>query len=327
MSHTLSESCSRPCPAGARTTPWRAFCSMLLAGVLALGLAACGGGSTGTGGGAGAGGGGTGTSGGTDTTPAVSSGSVTALITALVGTETYSLVYAGTLIGIDARNATATFNANMAMNAYAAIPNGTTTISETLGVGSNLIAEKAGNADANIGRWNGGQFSGDYYGSTDVANLMQGGQQGFHVGLAYKPNPATLPTNCSMSYSLSAATMPTRGDGGVAPGTVSSATVVATFGGASDTPTFAISLAFSGPGSAFTYTPPSTADYFDVGNNDYRFSTNGASTAESVNIAFGGTLRTSMVFAYHSYPIPGSGGSANSISAVGLLTRTASTCP
>ena len=208
------------------------------------------------------------------------------------------------------------------MNAYNA------SADEALQLGSNSIAERAGIPGANIGRWNGGTMAGRYYGYAPVESLRMGGQQGFHYALAYRPNPATLPCSGSSTYTLREATKPTRGDGSVAPGTVDSASIVVTFTGS--TPTFEISAGFSLGGGTSSFSASGMPPYYSLDNNAYYFSDTVDSTARSLYAGFGGAGRQSMVFAFHSYTVPGSGGSAGSVSAAGYLTRTADSsvaCP
>lgn len=280
-----------------------------------VGLAACGGGGSAT----------TSTTGSTGSTAtsaaATSSGSVGAPIAALSGTETYTLLYAGTEVGTDARNATATFNTDNAMTAYRA------SASEALSLGSNSIAEKAGVPQANIGRWNGGTVSGSFYGTSAVEKMSLSGNQGFHYALAVKPTWSALPTNCSMTYSMFYSTNPTRGDGGVAPGTADSGSVTVSFGAAATTPTFSVTLTYTLDGKASGFARSGALTSFNVASDVYSMISNSSSESQIIYMAFAGATPTNLAFAYHRYPIPGSGGSASSVSMTGYMSRMFSSCP
>jgi hypothetical protein len=157
-------------------------------------------------------------------------GTVTAVasLDPLVGTETYSLVYAATQIGIDQRPVTATFASNNNLNAYYA------SASEglTLGTMSNLNA--AGSNLVQIGRWAGGQFGGVYFSLVPAStSFALSNDQGWHYAIG-KPT-VNLPCSGSMTYTLANATSPTKQDGSVAPGTLNALTVVITFNGTSAT--------------------------------------------------------------------------------------------
>lgn len=142
-------------------------------------LSAClgGGGST-TGGGAGAG--------------ATESGIVDSAIDA----GPYAITYASKDVGIDSRdNVAAMFDANNAMTNYQTVGG-----DEDLMVGTNLIAERAGDAQFNIGRWNGGTTDGTYFTAPDFVFT---GSDGFTYALVV---PTTsLPTCGTYIYSLATA--------------------------------------------------------------------------------------------------------------------------
>lgn len=168
-------------------------------------LSACGGGGDGTPAGAGG--------------PPTESGTVSAAIAA----GPYAITYASKDIGLDSRdNVTAMFDANNAMTNYR-----TTGGDEDLMVGTNLIAERAGDAQFNIGRWNGGTTAGSYFTAPDFVFT---GSDGFTYALVVPTT--TLPTCGTYIYSLatadSAATSaPTVGNSAVE--VVQNATLTVTF--------------------------------------------------------------------------------------------------
>lgn len=165
------------------------------------------------------GGGGGGVAGGGAAAGATESGTVSAAIAA----GPYAITYASKDIGLDSRdNVTAMFDANDAMTNYRTVDG-----FEDLMVGSNLIAERAGDAQFNIGRWNGGTTAGSYFMSPDFVFT---GSDGFTFALVVPTT--TLPTCGTYIYSLatagSASTgVPTIGNAAVE--VVQNATLTVTF--------------------------------------------------------------------------------------------------
>lgn len=196
---------------------YKLFASSLLGAIFAIVLAACGGGGAGL---------------TTPTTPIVagSSGasSPVASLEPLVGTETYSLVYAGTQIGIDQRPVTATFAADNSMNAYYAAAN------EALSLGTMSSLNTAGSNLVQIGRWAGGQFGGVYYSLVPAStSFALSTDQGWH----YAIGKATVNLPCSgmMTYTLAQATPPSKQSGTHGLGTLDALTVSITFNGVNAT--------------------------------------------------------------------------------------------
>lgn len=157
-------------------------------------------------------------------------------MTALSGTQTYTLLYASTQIGTDIRPATASFApTTRTMTGYTA---GDT---EALAIGTMSNSEASGTTHLQIGRWNNGQFAGRYYSTvTSTTTLTLSANQGFNYVLAH-PAPA-LPCGGRTTYSLAGATKPTFADGSAAPGTLDSLEVVAAF-------TASGAITFTGSGS------------------------------------------------------------------------------
>ncbi|MCR4302802.1 MAG: hypothetical protein NUV63_01060 [Gallionella sp.] len=142
------------------------------------------------------------------------SGAITAPLAAADGH--YMLAYSsGPDIGIDFR-AASTLQVTMdsatgGLLAYDINPAATINPIERIQIGTNSIAELGGDANITWGRWNGGATTGNYFGSSTLPGTI-GATQGFHyvVGTA-----ATLPTTGTVSYTLSGATQPTVGSGGL----------------------------------------------------------------------------------------------------------------
>jgi hypothetical protein len=198
----------------------RLFFGLWLAFIVGL-LSACGGGdSTST------------------ATPPSSSSTMTATVTTtvtavasldpLVGTETYSLVYSATQIGIDQRPVTATFASSNSLNAYYA------SASEGLTLGSMSNLNTAGSNLVQIGRWAGGQFGGVYFSLVPAStSFALSNDQGWHYAIGKAT--VNLPCSGSMTYALANASAPTKQNGGIAPGTLDALTVVVTFNGTNAT--------------------------------------------------------------------------------------------
>jgi hypothetical protein len=290
----------------------RPACSLFTALFLSALLGACGGGSNASNT-AGAGGA------GTDSTPAVSSGSVSAALSSLSGTATYTLLFSGTEFGTDLRDVTATFNADNAMKSYHA------SADEALELGTGSVASRAGDADVNLGRWNGGTLAGKYYTTSPLPTL--GGQQGFHYALAVKPTAPRC--NGTISYVLTAATQPTQGDGSVVPGTLDSLSVTVSFGATSaTTPVIQTTGGYTLGGSTVSLANTGSTAFGYGGNMKMGYSSAGTSPSEAVYLALGGAQADRLAFVYHRFT--GTGGSASSISVAAYLSSTAnstSACP
>jgi hypothetical protein len=154
----------------------------------------------------------------------MSSSGPIASLDAISGTETYSLVYASTQIGIDQRPVTATFAADNGMNAYYA------GASEALTLGTMGSLNTAGSNLVQIGRWAGGQFGGVYFSLVPAStSFALSTDQGWHYAIGKAT--VNLPCSGTMTYSLAQATPPTKQSGTHAPGTLDALTVTITFNG------------------------------------------------------------------------------------------------
>lgn len=125
-----------------------------------------------------------------------------------LGSGSYSIAYASsTSTGIDYRSTvTATIGNRGELTGYVF----STQEQPTIGLMS--AADVAGDADINIGRWNGGRMRPFYF---SVPGYTE--RQGFHYAIGLR-DQTTAPVCGERIYRLVSATAPTRGDGGVAPG-------------------------------------------------------------------------------------------------------------
>lgn len=186
---------------------------ILISTVMAAFLSACGGG---------------GDSSTATITPTPSSTATVASLEPLSGTETYSLVYAGTEIGIDQRPVTATFAANNGMNAYYA------SASEALSLGTMSNLNIAGSNLVQIGRWAGGQFGGVYYSLVPAStSFALNADQGWHYAIGKAT--VILPCSGTMTYTLAQATPPSKQNGAHGLGTLDALTVTVRFNGSNAT--------------------------------------------------------------------------------------------
>jgi hypothetical protein len=165
----------------------------------------------------------------TATPPIISStsGSV-ASMDSLSGTETYSLVYAATQIGIDQRPVTATFSTDNSMNAYYAATN------EALTLGTMSNFNTSGSNLVQIGRWAGGQFGGVYFSLVPAStSFALSADQGWHYAIGKAT--VNLPCSGTMTYALAQATPPTKQNGTHGSGTLDTLTVTIGFNGSNAT--------------------------------------------------------------------------------------------
>jgi hypothetical protein len=141
-------------------------------------------------------------------------GTNTGSVTAVFGAGPYKLAYsASDGIGIDSRglvNMTITTDTNGRMTGYDANPSCTTNCERPL-IGTNSVAELAGNAIITMGRWNGGTTAGNFFASPAKTFSTT---QGFHYIAAV--TPSTFPTGVITPYARTASTLPTvdNGSGG-----------------------------------------------------------------------------------------------------------------
>lgn len=133
---------------------------------------------------------------------------------ALAGTEKAGqiITYAGDWVGLDLRdNTTVTVGSNGELNGYKA------SADEYPERNTNDSLDRATVGGISIERWSGGVTGGRYYVSP---NTERTSQQGLH--LAYGAPAPAVPAQGLAIYKLAAATKPTLGWGGTAPGTMTS---------------------------------------------------------------------------------------------------------
>jgi len=131
---------------------------------------------------------------------------------ALTGTEKTGQIvtYAGDWVGLDTRApASVTIGASGELNGYKA------SADEYPERNTNESLDRATAGGLSIERWSGGVTGGRYYASP---NTERTSQQGLH--LAYGAPAAAVPAQGLATYKLAAATKPTLGFGGTAPGTM-----------------------------------------------------------------------------------------------------------
>ncbi len=148
-------------------------------------------------------------------------GTASGQVSAALSSGSYFIAYASsTSIGIDNRSpVTATFGNRGELTGYFF------STQEQPSIGVMSAAEVAGDADINIGRWNGGRMNTFY---SNVPGFSE--KQGFHYAIGLG-NPTTPPVCGERIYRLKSFTAPTRGDGSVEPGTlVAGGTVRLAFG-------------------------------------------------------------------------------------------------
>jgi hypothetical protein len=232
---------------------------LLIAATMTFALAGCGGGgnSSGT----------SSTSSGATTSAAVSyqvsgsaqevtqvNGNITGLLSAPTWTTNGSLPSGGWEHG---SSFAASNQTEFAPGVYTALSDGTNSISLTSG---STIADVAGNGQYAIGRWTNGS---DSVGGSYNAN------QGRTYGIG-TPVSVTLSGSQTLSCSLAASTKPTSSTGNVAPGTLSGATVTASFNSGLSSIMLSVSLTYSiGADSNQTFTAQNvmanTANFNSVG--------------------------------------------------------------
>lgn len=177
---------------------------------------------------------------------------------ASLGPGPYTLVYAGTVVGIDARPIApgkATFD-GIKLVAYES------SADEHPALGTNGVQEASGDAFVAIGRWAGGATTGKFYtvNGTGLIDLPANG--GFHYAIGNFTDP--LPSSGSATYTELSKTAASVSDGSVAPGTISGS-IAATFAGADTKIGFSIDLDI--PGDA-KYTLATTGGTSDVSKTE-----------------------------------------------------------
>lgn len=159
-----------------------------------------------------------------------------------IGSGPYSLVYAGTAIGIDARTATKATLESEKLKAY------TASAQEDPDRGTNQVVESGGEGPLVWGRWANGKTAGTYFNNTFTFPASGG----LHYVIG-KP-AASIPMSGGGTWVIKGKTSATVSDGSLAPGMISGSIGVAFAGAATK---IGVSLSLAIPGDA-TYTIDST---------------------------------------------------------------------
>lgn len=249
-----------------------------------------------------------------------------------VGPGPYTLVYAGTFVGIDGRSVDdgkATFD-GMKMTAYAAKG---TEADESPKIGTNTASDVAGSSLFAIGRWGGGTTDGKFYEAGTAGKMTFAANGGFHYAIGIPANP--LPASGTVTYTVDKKTAATVSDGSSAPGTINGSLAIAYAGTATKV---GLSVTIDIPGSG-TYTAETTGGIADPSQSEamvpnltgpnapkgiFYFNKNitnaGAACAGSGSCAFGvdgaiyGPSGETVALAVHVYA--GAGGSPKSVSGI-----------
>lgn len=188
-------------------------------------LAACGDSTTATGAG-----GSTSATGGTTTasassstvTASASSGSTSSAGTTssstgagggpVIGAAPHTLVYAGTIVGIDERKTTADVVTGISLDSYVV------SADERPELGTNQVVDASGDAFVVIGRWAGGTTAGKFYQAGNMGLLDFPANGGFHYAIGNASAP--IPSSGAATYALASTTSATVSDGSLQPGTI-----------------------------------------------------------------------------------------------------------
>ena len=171
-----------------------------------------------------------------------------------LGDGPFTLVYAGTTVGIDGRpiaQGKAAFD-GAKMIGYEADAD------ERPQLGTNQVKDVSGDAFVALGRWSGGATTGKFYDVNGTGFIDLPANGGFHYVIGSFTDP--MPASGASTYTELAKTVATVSDGSVAPGTISGSLAV-NFAGASTKLGFSIVLDI--PGDA-TYTLATTGGTADV---------------------------------------------------------------
>ncbi len=131
-----------------------------------------------------------------------------------IGPGPYTLLYAGTEVGIDQRPipaGKATFD-GAKLIAYEA------SADERPTLGTNTVADVTGTSLFAIGRWAGGTTGGKFYLAGDAGLIDFPANGGFHYAIGIGADP--IPSSGTTAYSTLAKTTATVSDGSAAPGTI-----------------------------------------------------------------------------------------------------------
>lgn len=152
-----------------------------------------------------------------------------------IGGGPYSIVYAGTSVGIDSRKATKATLENGLLKAY------TASVMEAPDRGTNQVVDTGGEGPVAWGRWANGTTAGAFYNNTFTFTA----NGGFHYVIG-KPTTA-IPASGGGTWAVKGKTSATVSDGTLAPGTISGSIGVA-FAGANTK--IGVSLSLNIPGDA-----------------------------------------------------------------------------
>lgn len=179
------------------------------------------------------------------------------------GDGPFTLVYAGTTVGIDGRpivQGKAAFD-GAKMIGYEA------STDERPQLGTNQVKEVSGDAFVALGRWSGGATTGKFYEVNGNGLIDLPANGGFHYAIGSFTDP--MPASGAATYAELAKTVATVSDGSVAPGTITGSLAV-DFAGASTKLGFSIVLDI--PGDA-TYTLATTGGTADVSASEAELAT------------------------------------------------------
>ena len=189
-----------------------------------------------------------------------------------IGPGPYTIVYAGTFVGIDGRpvaDGKATF-ANGALTGYTATGQET---DEAPLIGSNTAKETAGSALFAIGRWSGGTTDGKFYEADAAGKMTFAANGGFHYAIGRPADP--IPSSGLTTYTIDKTTAATTSDGSQAPGTITGALAMNLAGA---TTKIGLSVTIDIPGSG-TYTAETTGGVGDPSQSDAELLTAGGPNA------------------------------------------------
>lgn len=189
------------------------------------------------------------------TTPDATADAATA---ASLGSGPFTLVYAGSTVGIDMRPIAAgkaTFD-GLKLTAYEASDD------ERPTAGTNEVKDSNGDAFVAIGRWGGGTTGGKFYNAGNAGLIDFPANGGFHYAIGNFADP--IPSSGPATYTELSKTAATVSDGSLAPGTITG-TLAANLAGADTKVGFSITIDI--PGDA-TYTLTTTGGTANVSTTE-----------------------------------------------------------
>ena len=250
-----------------------------------------------------------------------------------IGAGPYTIVYAGTFVGIDGRSVDdgkATFE-GLKLTGYTAKGQ---EADESPKIGTNTASAVAGSSLFAIGRWGGGITDGKFYEVGAAGKMTFAANGGFHYAIGVPTS--SLPATGTVTYTVDKKTAATVSDGSSAPGTISGSLVIA-YAGAATKVALSVTIDIPGNGTYTAETTGGTADpsqsealvpnltgpnapkgifYFNKNNltNAGAACGGGGSCSLGVDGAILGPAGETVVLAAHVYA--GSGGSPKSVSGV-----------